>query len=99
MSSIARMAVADRIPADPAENAVMHRGLLDMLNDQAERVGWAGVSFDLYTSKDGWAAITVVPGARAATLEDLRAFREQQKLSLVEIGAENDGEPEQRRLV
>lgn len=99
MSSIVRMAVGDKIPADPAENAAMHRALVDLLNADARRVGWDGVAFDLYTSKDGWAAITAIPGERPATLEDLRSFREQQKLSLVELEAEDDNEPEQRRLV
>ncbi|MEY9718808.1 hypothetical protein [Sinorhizobium fredii] len=96
MSSIVRMAVGDKIPDDPAANAAMHQGLLDILNAEAGRVGWSGISFDLYTSAKGWAAITAVPGEKPATLEDLRAFREWQKNRL---DADNGDHTDQGRLI
>jgi hypothetical protein len=90
------MAVGDKIPDDPAANAAMHQELLDILNTEAGRVGWRGISFDLYTSAKGWAAITAVPGEKPATLEDLRAFREWQKRRLE---AESDTHTDQGRLL
>ncbi|ASY69365.1 hypothetical protein [Sinorhizobium fredii] len=96
MSSIVRMAVGDKVPDDPAANAAMHQGLLDILNGEAGRVGWRGISFDLYTSAKGWAAITVVAGEAPATLEDLRSFREWQKGRLE---AESDNHTDQGRLI
>ncbi len=96
MSSITHMAVADKIPDDPAANTAMHQGLLDILNAEAGRVGWPGISFDLYSSSRGWAAITAVPGEKPATLEDLRAFRELQKARLE---AESDTHTDQGRLM
>lgn len=96
MSSIVRMAVGDKIPDDPAANAAMHQGLLDILNAEAGRVGWSGISFDLYTSTKGWAAITALPGEQPATLEDLRAFRELQEARLE---AELESQHDQGRLL
>lgn len=96
MSQIARIATADTMPADPAERAKAHQGLIDILNAEAERAGWAGAEYEVYTSRGGIAAITIMPGETPATLEGLRAFRESQKQAAAEA---NDNQPEQRSLL
>lgn len=100
MSQIARIATADTMPADPAERAKAHQGLIDILNAEAERAGWKGAVFDVYTSRGGIAAITIAPGEAPATLDDLRAFRESQKQAAALAAPQaNDNDPEQRSLL
>lgn len=79
MSSTYRIATADRAPEDPAKNTAFHQELIDRLNAELGHYEWKGSVFADYWRRDGYVAIAIEPGETPATLEDLRAFREEQR--------------------
>ncbi len=78
----------------PEANRAAHRDLLSRLNAEAARVGWAGSAIEFYRREDGYISISIVPGDRPATLDDVRAFRERQRAEV----AAAPPEPEQKGL-
>lgn len=67
-------------PSDLADGPAIHQNLLDDLNREANAVGWLGTTIEDYAATGGCIVLTVAPGEWPATIEDLRKFREDQKL-------------------
>lgn len=92
------MSIADRAPEDPDQAAAFHTGLLDRLNAAArDWHGWAGSTIADFGKSGGITFLQVNPGEAYATLEDLRAFREEQRRLKEQAG--NDNQTEQGRLL
>lgn len=95
MNAAYEIAYGGRAPADPGENSTFHQQLIDDMTAEAARCGWEGSAFSAYQRRDGYVSLSIVPGAARPTLEDLRNFREEQRLA---AEAEAREQPEQGRL-
>jgi hypothetical protein len=87
MSATILISIADRRPEDLAQNTAFHQSILDDLNREATFRGWNGSVIDDYASDEGVVAVTIAEGGQPATIEDLRKFREDQKLREEEFRA------------
>jgi hypothetical protein len=81
MSSAYLIALGAPGHIDPTQNTKCHEQLLDDLNAEAERLRWDGTSIDFYRRHEGYVSIYVTPGDKPATLEDLRLFRQAQRVA------------------
>ncbi|MGG7535332.1 hypothetical protein [Rhizobium sp. 12,4] len=96
--SATSMSIADRPPADPDQASAFHAGLLDTINAAArDWHGWTGSTIADFGKSGGITFLQLNPGEAFATLEDLRAFREEQRRR--QETAENDNQAEQGRLL
>lgn len=76
MSAILSLSTAARRPDNISDNTAIHKILLDELNAEAQAHGWAGSTIDCYRVTSGIIGITVIAGDMPATIDDLRAFKE-----------------------
>ncbi|WFS02191.1 hypothetical protein [Rhizobium tumorigenes] len=85
MSDVVLIATAYAAPTSPTpeQNTSFHKQFLSDINAEAARRGWDGSSVHVYLRMPvgdvPYVSITIAPGERWADLDDLRAFREQQR--------------------
>lgn len=80
MTSLLEIHIADKPPAALSERTEFHCKLLDMLNEVAMQDGWPTSQILSYIVQDGIVALSITQGgARIATIEDLRIFREEKR--------------------
>ncbi|RBO94965.1 hypothetical protein [Pseudochrobactrum asaccharolyticum] len=85
MSTILSLSTAARRPDNISDNTAIHKMLLDELNAEAQAHGWAGSAIDCYRVTGGIIGISVIAGVMPATIDDLRAYRDNQKLHEEEL--------------
>lgn len=78
------IAYGGQAPAEPGDNTTFHQSLIDDMTAEATRLGWPGAAFADYGRSGGYVSLSIVPGVARPTLEDLRAFREEQRLAQAE---------------
>lgn len=85
MSDVVLIATAYKAPIAPTpeQNTVFHEQFLRDINAEGALRGWAGSSIHVYLRMPvddvPYVSMTIAPGEGWATLDDLRAFRAEQR--------------------
>lgn len=79
MSNALLIAHGGTAPTDPLLNTPFHQELIDALNIELTRDGWAGASIEHYARSNGYVSIEIVEGENPLTMEALRQFRSSAK--------------------
>lgn len=81
MSAIVSITMSAYRPDNAPDNTAMHQLVLDELNEYARLSGWAGTAIEYYGIRDCKIIISVIAGDVLATIDDLRAFKENNQPS------------------
>lgn len=73
------MATIGPLPGDPDEARTEVGYLLEDMNREATRMGWAGADFTLYQKAGSFIRIEAKAGQVPLSLERMRAFRDEQR--------------------
>lgn len=95
MSSAYLICYGDRVPTDTHAVPALLAELIGEANAEAARCGWVGTAFSRFSSSEGYLQFDLVPGDAPATIEDLRRFREAQRVERAAALARQTEEPEQ----
>lgn len=85
MTTITSITMSAYRPDNASDNTAVHQLVLNELNEAARMAGWAGTAIDDYGIRDGIIIITVIVGDMPATIDDLRTYRDNQKLHEEEL--------------
>lgn len=85
MTSIVSITLSAHRPDNAADNTAAHQLVLDELNEFARQAGWSGTAIEYYGIRDGTIIVTVIAGGSPITIDDLRAYRDNQKLQGEEL--------------